>query len=162
MKKLILVRHAKSSWKHNVSDIDRPLKSRGIEDTVIVSSAFKPKAMVIDFVFSSPANRALTTCNLFRQYLSITATKSKIVEELYDFEGEGVINFIKTVDDKLDTIMLFGHNHAFTSILNSFGDKYLDNLPTSGLVVIAFNIESWKYIKHGHTETIILPRDFKS
>ena len=53
-------------------------------------------------------------------------------------EGDNVINFITNIDDSYEKVMIFGHNHAFTSICNIFGDQYIDNLPTSGLVVIKF------------------------
>jgi phosphohistidine phosphatase len=58
MKTLILVRHAKSSWKYDVEDVNRPLKNRGITDANLVSRAFNNRKLSIDNVFSSPANRA--------------------------------------------------------------------------------------------------------
>ncbi len=57
--------------------------------------------------------------------------------------------------------MIFGHNHAFTSICNIFGNNFIDNLPTSGLVVIDFDIDSWENIKKGVTRFSIFPRDLK-
>ncbi|WP_375234981.1 histidine phosphatase family protein, partial [Winogradskyella sp.] len=55
-KKLILIRHAKSSWKYDVSDIDRPLKKRGVTDASIISKAFKEKEYTVNKIYSSPAN----------------------------------------------------------------------------------------------------------
>ena len=68
---------------------------------------------------------------------------------------------MKKVSDDYKNVMIFGHNHAFTSICNIFGDKFIDNLPTSGLVVIDFNVDSWSDIKHGTTRFTIFPRDLK-
>jgi phosphohistidine phosphatase len=57
--------------------------------------------------------------------------------------------------------MIFGHNHAFTSISNIFGNKFIDNLPTAGVVVINFDVNDWKKINKGQTELLIYPKQFK-
>ena len=58
-------------------------------------------------------------------------------------------------------IMIFGHNHAFTSITNIFGSTFIENLPTSGLVKINFDVNSWSDIKSGETELILIPKELK-
>ena len=85
----------------------------------------------------------------------------EIVEDLYDFGGESVINFVKNLSDEYDEIMIFGHNHAFTSISNIFGSIFIDNLPTSGLVKINFDTNNWADIKQGQTELILIPKELK-
>ena len=160
-KKLILIRHAKSSWEYDVSDIDRPLKKRGVTDASIISNAFKEKEYTVNKIYSSPANRALSTCKIFKNNLNWTDGQIEIVNKLYDFGGESVLNFITTLDNTLKTVIIFGHNHAFTAIANDFGDTYIDNLPTSGLVVLKFNVNSWEYVKYGETELLMFPRDYR-
>jgi phosphohistidine phosphatase len=161
MKKIILVRHGKSSWEHDVNDKERPLKQRGINDARLVVESFQNHHIKLDKIFSSPAKRASSTCNIFMNYLQIPPEKLNIEEELYDFSGQNVINFIKKLDDSYNTIMIFGHNNAFTSIANIFGDKFIDNLPTSGLVFISFEVNTWRAIVEGKTELTIFPRDLK-
>nr|WP_321235267.1 histidine phosphatase family protein [uncultured Psychroserpens sp.] len=161
MKRIILIRHAKSSWEHQVGDRDRPLKKRGFKDAELVSNAFKGKFVEPDIVFSSPANRAFSTCEIFMKNLNIKTEKLNIAENLYDFGGENVINFLKSVSENYENVMIFGHNHAFTSICNIFGDVYIDNLPTSGLVCISFDANTWPDINNGKTELMIFPRDLK-
>ena len=68
---------------------------------------------------------------------------------------------IKELDDSWDRVMLVGHNHAFTSIANMLGNKYIDNVPTCGFIMIEFNIDNWKKIKTGTTVKIVFPRDLK-
>ncbi|MFD1061628.1 SixA phosphatase family protein [Winogradskyella litorisediminis] len=159
--KLILVRHAKSSWEHNVSDVKRPLKKRGVNDALLVSNQLKTKLYVIDKVFTSHANRAHSTCKIFQETLNWPNELISVKEELYDFSGESVIDFISNINDNLKTVVIFGHNHAFTSIANIYGDRIIDNLPTAGAVVLSFNADSWKYVKYGTTELMMFPRDFK-
>ncbi len=161
MKIITLVRHGKSSWEFDVTDRERPLNKRGIKDASLVSKYFKNKGMLPQFIFSSPANRALSTCRIFLNNLGISDKKLKIVEDLYDFGGHQVVDFLKNMSEDYDNIMIFGHNHAFTSICNIFGDDYIDNLPTSGLVTIELNVDQWDAINTGHTALTIFPRDLK-
>ncbi|RZN79667.1 MAG: histidine phosphatase family protein [Winogradskyella sp.] len=160
-KKIMFVRHAKSSWKHNVSDMDRPLKQRGRDDASIISQEFKKLKTSIDFIYSSPANRALSTCKIFQKYLGFPESMLNITENLYDFSGERALEFIRSIDNELNTVMLFGHNYAFTSLINILGDRIIDNLPTSGLVIIDFNVTSWEHVKFGQTKTIMFPKDYR-
>ena len=161
MKNVTFVRHGKSSWEYDVSDRERPLKKRGFNDAQLVSNAFKTKGLMPEIVFSSPANRALSTCRIFIKHLDISDERLKIIEDLYDFGGHRVIEFLKNLSEDYNNVMIFGHNHAFTSICNIFGDHYIDNLPTSGLVTIAFDIDRWEFIEKGHTVLTIFPRDLK-
>lgn len=161
MKTLILIRHAKSSWEYDVDDHERPLKKRGFKDAKLVSKAFKKRLISTKNIFSSTANRAFTTCKIFMETLEIDQNEVVQVNDLYDFGGNKVINFLKSLDEDYKTVMIFGHNHAFTSICNIFGDVYIDNLPTSGLVVIDFEVDSWSDISKGSTRFTIFPRDLK-
>ncbi|WP_053993010.1 histidine phosphatase family protein [Mangrovimonas sp. TPBH4] len=162
MKEIVFVRHAKSSWDGGFSDLDRPLSTRGINDIKLVSNHYKPYNYMPDMVFSSPANRAFTTCKGVMAYLNLPENKLKIVDDLYDFGGEKVMSFIRSINGKsIDKIMIFGHNHALTSIVNDLGDQFIGNLPTCGLVKIDFYAEEWKFIAKGHTDVMIFPRDLK-
>lgn len=161
MKTIILIRHAKSSWEHDVNDHERPLKKRGFNDAELVSKGFKKRTISPDAIFSSPANRALSTCKIFMKNLDLDSEKLAIKEELYDFGGERVIHFLKNLSDDYKNVMIFGHNHAFTSICNIFGNRLIDNLPTSGLVVIDFDIDLWSNVGNGSTRFMIFPRDLK-
>lgn len=161
MKRLILMRHGKSSWEHDVSDIERPLKPRGVKDSTLVAEAFKTTKLDICSIYSSPANRAYSTCKIFTEGIDFPVENVEIVENLYDFGGSSVIDFVKSLPEDKKNVMIFGHNHAFTSISNIFGNKFIDNLPTAGLVVLNFDISSWRNLKKGVTELMILPRDLK-
>ncbi|HXJ98507.1 MAG TPA: phosphoglycerate mutase family protein [Gelidibacter sp.] len=161
MKTIVLIRHAKSSWDENVGDIKRSLSSRGFSDANLVSKAFKTYHFYPDAVYSSPANRALTTCTIFMENLGLPTNKLFVEDVLYDFGGNQVRRFINSLDDHFDKIMIFGHNHAFTSLANSFGDVYIDNLPTSGLAMIDFDNDHWKDLSHGKTRIVLTPKDFK-
>lgn len=161
MKTLILVRHGKSSWEYSVGDKDRPLLQRGINDAHLVSENFNEQALPIDAAFSSPANRALHTSMIFVRQLYFPLNKFRVVNELYDFSGEYVLQFVRELDDDLDTVLIFGHNHAFTQIANSLGNIYIENVPTSGLVQLEFDTDNWKSVEKGSTKQTIFPKELR-
>lgn len=161
MKTLILIRHGKSSWEYSVGDKDRPLLPRGINDAFLVADNFNEQAIPIDAAFSSPANRALHTSMIFVRQLYFSFDKFKVVNELYDFSGEYVLQFVQGLDDDLNTVVIFGHNHAFTHIANSLGNSYIENVPTSGLVHLEFDVDQWTSIEKGVTKQTIFPKHLK-
>ena len=132
MKTLYMVRHAKSSWKHDVIDHQRPLKGRGKKDCKLVSNKVKLEISSPEKIISSDANRALSTAQYFKDALKVSDADFSTNHDLYDFGGQNVMRIIKELDDAYDSVMIVGHNHAFTSIANMLGDKYFDNVPTSG------------------------------
>ena len=162
MKHLYLVRHAKSSWEHDVSDHKRPLKKRGFNDAQLVSRHIKSLIRLPDLVFSSDAIRALTTANIFISNLGLNEDDIILNHDLFDFSGDNLTDVIKSCDDAVNTLMVFGHNHAMTYFVNSYGNKPIGNVPTSGFTHIEMEIDSWKDLKKGTTIQTIFPRDLKS
>ena len=161
MKTLILVRHGKSSWEYAVDDKDRPLLERGINDGHLVSAKFKSQKIAIDAIFSSPANRALHTCMIFLRQLNFPFGKFRIRNELYDFSGNQVVKFINNLDNAWNTVIIFGHNEAFTNVANSLGNSYIDNVPTTGLVELVFEVNDWTSVTKGTIAQTIFPKDLK-
>lgn len=157
----MIVRHAKSSWEYDVSDPDRSLSERGVKDAHRTSAYIKDKVEMPDVVFSSPANRALHTCIIFLKNLQISFRKLHITEAMYDFGGDHVIALLRSLDDTYENVAVFGHNHALTSLCNIFGNKALDNLPTSGVAVIHFDVSRWSDIERGKTEFLIFPKQLR-
>ncbi|RZS93741.1 SixA phosphatase family protein [Aquimarina brevivitae] len=161
MKTLYLIRHAKSSWEYNLPDEERPLNERGENDAKLMGQFLSDIDKPIDLVRSSPANRALTTAKIVTEYLGISEEDIIITEDLYDFQGYQVLDCIKNTDDKVNYLLIFGHNHAFTSLCNTLGDKQIDNLPTAGFVEIQFDVDHWKDIKVGKNLLSIFPKALK-
>ncbi|KAB5485656.1 MULTISPECIES: SixA phosphatase family protein [Flagellimonas] len=161
MKQLILMRHAKSSWDYEVSDKDRPLLQRGINDAHLVSKTFKAHAPKLDFIYSSPAIRALHTSMIFVRNFDYDLAHFRVDKSLYDFSGDSVQRFVEQLDNGLETVALFGHNYAFTSLANAWGDQYIDNVPTAGLVHITFGVDDWSKISKGTTKQMVFPKQLR-
>ncbi len=160
MKKLILVRHAKSSWEHNVSDHERTLSSRGFKDANNISNQLIGQ-LHPDLVLSSDALRAKITAEIFVSNLKIRPNIFNLEHNLYDFSGNNLLRVIKSSTNSINELLVFAHNNAITSVVNSYGDRHIDNVPTCGVVIIEFEADNWKDIKKGKTVMTLFPRDLK-
>lgn len=161
MKRLILVRHGKSSWEHDVADDKRPLKKRGIKDGEIIANAFEKFFMKPVKVWSSPAVRALETARIFQEKLGIEENDFYIKPQLYTFNPKDLLQQIQGCNEDIEKLMIFGHNPAMTGVVNNLGDKKFDNVPTTGLTVIDFNTNSWKELKNGKTIVSLFPKNLR-
>ena len=161
MKTLYLVRHAKSSWKHDVDDHKRPLKGRGERDGQLVSKQVSKEIDPPQKIISSDATRAFATAHFFKKALGIDDANFETSHNLYDFSGQNVMRLIKSLSDDLDFVMIVGHNHAFTSVANMLGNRYIDNVPTCGFLMLQFDEKKWSNITTGKTVKTIFPRDLK-
>ena len=162
MKKLIVVRHGKSSWKNpDLADHDRPLKKRGHNDAQLVIKAFKTYFQQPVKMLSSSAKRALTTAKMFKEGLGVEDQNFEVDEDLYTFDVSELLEVIKNQSDDEDKLMVFGHNPAMTQLVNFLGDESIDNLPTTGLVVIDFDVDHWQNIGNGRTLVTLFPKMLK-
>ena len=161
MKNLILIRHAKSSWDEPVSDKDRKLTEGGKNDAALVSLESRNLLNGEFLLFSSNARRAYETATIFATNYSVPLNQIIINEDLYTFDENQLEKVIKSLNNDLENVILFGHNEAITNFVNKFGDIFIENVPTSGLVWIKFDCLEWKLLKKGKTQKVVFPRDLK-
>lgn len=146
-KKLLIVRHAKSSWDYDdIADIDRPLKSKGILKAYQISHKLKHENLVPDLIISSPANRALHTAIIFMRVLEVSLQQLFVSQLLYDASTSQIVELVRHTSDDISSLMIFGHNPDFTSIVNHFAKNPIGNLPTSGAVTFVFETKNWKNV----------------
>ena len=161
MKQLILVRHGKSDWNHNVTDHQRPVKKRAYDDAEKVTKAFR-KAVDCSFpIYSSTAKRAHTTAELLQGHLKEQATELKTFDDLYVFTSRQLLDFIHQLPDEEDQVMLVSHNGGLTDLINEISNATLDNLPTTGLVLIKFDVNEWQSVKEGKLIVHLFPKNLK-
>lgn len=149
MKKLILFRHAKSSWSHDVSDRDRPLTEKGIRKTEKISITSKNIFFNTEIFYSSPANRALHTASIIINQLNLSFRNLHVEEDLYTFESSKLIKFIRDIPNSFSNVICVGHNPAFTNVTNLLSDSNIEHLPTSSWAEITFSQNSWTDISKG-------------
>ena len=84
-------------------------------------------------------------------------------EDLYEFSTSGLLDVIQGFDNKYNSVMIFGHNPAFTTLNNNLTDQYIDNIPTCGIVSIEFDMP-WNQIdsNSGKTQFFIYPKMYSS
>lgn len=147
MKRLFLVRHAKSSWSnHELRDFERPLNKRGNRDAPFMGKLIKEKGIRPDLLISSPAKRALTTAQYFAEKLNYA--NEDIVEEddLYEGGSRDIKKVVSEQDENISSIMLFGHNPGLTDFCNHISDRQIDNIPTSAVVSLILKTDKWNDI----------------
>ncbi len=160
-KQLTIIRHAKSSWEHDVIDHERPLKERGIADANLMAKALRKLNLKPDAIQISDAKRTTSTAALILPELEVSNAEINYEHKLYDFSGELLLEVIKGCDTTVAHLMIFGHNHAITHFVNTFGDRYIENVPTCGVVQLEFQIAEWSKITKGRTIKTLFPRDLK-
>jgi len=146
-KTLHIVRHAKSSWEYeNISDIDRPLKLKGIKNAYEMARRMKLRNELPDLIIASPANRAFHTAAIFTRVFELMFKNLIIDENLYTSDEETILNLIRGTDNSVSSLMIFGHNPDFTNFANIYVKNAILNIPTSGIVTFIFDIDSWENI----------------
>jgi len=150
MKRLFLIRHAKSSWGDpDRADIDRPLNERGKRDAPVMGERLKKEHKAKpDLIISSPAKRALRTAKIIATALDYPEGKIEIKASLYASGVPAMLDVIRHLDDSLGEVMLFGHNPDLTSLANYLSNQQVENIPTCGIFCVDFDIKSWKDMKN--------------
>ncbi len=162
MKTLYLMRHAKSSWKDSsLDDFDRPLNKRGMNDAPLISKYLLDQKIVVDLIISSPAKRAALTAKIIANELKFT---SNIIFEpkIYEANLSELLNLIQSIENRINNVILIGHNPALNEFANYLIDREIDNIPTAGVVAIKFEME-WEEIskKSGKLLFFIYPKSLK-
>lgn len=145
MRKLILLRHAKSSWKDtSLDDFDRPLNRRGKRDAPIMADKLTMRKIKIGLIISSPAKRTTETAKIFANILGY---QSEIIfnDKLYEASYNDILEVINLIDDKYQNVLLVCHNPGITDLANYISNYFIENISTSGIVGLSTN-NSWKNI----------------
>lgn len=134
MKNLILLRHAKSSWKDvALDDFHRPLSHRGKQDAPKMAKKLSKRGIQFDLIISSSARRTLDTANIFADVLNYN---SEIIfnRKLYEVSYRHILSLINQIDNKFENVLLVCHNPGITNLVNYLSDSFIDNIPTAGIV----------------------------
>jgi phosphohistidine phosphatase len=147
MKTLYLARHAKSSWETaGVADADRPVTPKGIKRTNRVVEYLKKRETIADLVVSSPAVRALETAKIVAAGLGYPEDRIRIDRRIYEGHYDRILDLIYETPDTVNVLMVFGHNPTITQVANLFLHPGIEIMPTTGVVCITFDTDSWEQI----------------
>jgi len=155
VKKLYLIRHAKSSWsEEGMSDFERPLNKRGKKDLPFMANRLKEFGVKPDLILSSPAKRAQKSAKTIAETINYSADNISYDESLYDSSYTTYRYLLDSLDDKLNTVFIVAHNPTLTEVGERLSGAILTNIPTCSIVCIEFDVKSFKDIEEGSGKII--------
>ncbi len=161
MKTVYYIRHAKSDWNiGGSSDFNRDITQEGAEETEKLAKLFKLKGSEINAILSSTAKRALRTSTIFANELNVSEKNLILKDDLYLADAEQLIEEVSLLSDKYSTVILVSHNPGLTELVNSFDGPYIDNVPTSGIVKVEFQVALWAEVSihKGEVTDLMIPK----
>ena len=149
MKKLLIVRHAKSDWETGITDFNRPLNNRGIRVAQKMAVVLKDEGVSLDSVICSPAKRTQQTAQLLLNGV-FDRTNIILKESIYEGTFFKLLNLINNdVDDSVATLMLIGHNPGVTELVDYLSSANIGGMPTCSCVCLTTEVDSWKLASKG-------------
>lgn len=150
MKKLVLIRHGKSSWKDPaLTDLKRPLKKRGERNAREMAKRLENQDLGIDRMYLSPALRVTQTIETMTDETGFVQGVCEIRPELYTFNYEDLLLFVRELDDSYQCIGVAGHNPAITDLVNFLTLDDISNIPTCGVAVLDVEKGKWSQLRAG-------------
>jgi len=142
MKKLYIIRHAKSDWNDkSLDDYDRPLNARGLKDAPLMGKFLKSKNIKPDLIVSSPALRAITTAQLIAKEVAYekAITPNQYIYEAYVTALQEIVEYLH---DSNQSVFLVGHNPGVSALAYMLCDSK-ESFPTCAILEIEFTCDSW-------------------
>jgi phosphohistidine phosphatase len=162
MKKLYIVRHAKSSWEIGQDDFERGLKKKGKLNAPFMAGKLLSRGVNVEQIISSSAKRTIKTTALLNQVLGVPKAMVSYNKDLYLAAPKEIIKQIQQTNDSINELMIVAHNPGVTQVVNFLAKEHFENIPTSGMACILFDIESWSELKNnGKLGFFIYPKMFK-
>ncbi len=145
MKRLTLVRHAKSDWSlSGQQDWDRVLNRRGQQDAPEMARRLRSRRLRPELILASPAVRALTTASIMARELKVPPECIAQDERLYLADPEAIREVVGELGGDVRHLMVFSHNPGITECANrlSAGEQ-IDNMPTCAVFTACFALANW-------------------
>jgi len=153
MKKVLLIRHAKSGWDDpSLSDFDRTLTDRGKSDAKMMAKRLIEKSIEIKFFVSSPANRAKKTAKIFMKEYDEKEKKLLLEARLYEGTVQDFYQTIESLDDEEKHVAVFAHNPGITDFINSLDCSPVYNMPTCAVFALKIKTKKWKDFREAEKE----------
>lgn len=144
MKRVIIVRHAKSVQYGYDNDFHRDLTDRGINDAEKISSTLKKKGIIPDLVIASPAKRTMHTANIFCKNLGYELNSIRQEPTFYDAATtHDFIEVIQELPENVQTVCIVGHNPAVYYLVSNLMKYFNGDMPTCSTVAIDFEVNKW-------------------
>ena len=163
MKEIFILRHAKSSWDNiNLSDFERPLAKRGINDANTMSDYLRKKNFSVDKVLCSNATRTKETLDIISDGIEFEISDARYTDDLY-FKGlDKILGYLRKIDEETKSILIIGHNPTLHFLIETLTKEHIHKFATCNMAIINFN-NNWKNLSEGECklELIIKPKEIK-
>ncbi|WP_235296073.1 SixA phosphatase family protein [Portibacter marinus] len=155
MKKIIFIRHAKSSWNSGAStDFDRPLNDRGRRDAPIMANKLKDIIPEVDGIIKSPSRRTNQTAEFFIDAFGLNEQQVISERALYHSSLSTIMDHVQSLPAEWNTVLLFAHNPGMTYIAEYFGMYDVENVPTCGMTLVESNVKDWAALNNENSKII--------
>jgi phosphohistidine phosphatase len=151
MKTLYVVRHAEAAKKDTpIPDFERPLVKKGEKNAKDVARRLRKQGHNADLLISSPAKRAIETGHIFAKSLKYPVQQILHRDLLYETQDPGdVAVLLREQSNKHDSIMIFGHDPLFTTVVQTLTPEFTGDVPKSSVVAIQFDVNGWSDVTPG-------------
>lgn len=147
MKTLLILRHAKSSWKdESLPDHDRPLNKRGLKDAPRMGQLLRQEELLPDLILCSTAQRAHKTAELVVEESGYDG-ELRLSRDLYAFDAEAYLEALAGLEDEYERVMLVGHNPGMEELLEALTGGF-ERMPTAALAQVDLPIEHWNELEN--------------
>ncbi|MCG8340663.1 MAG: histidine phosphatase family protein [Cytophagales bacterium] len=152
-KVLFLVRHAATKLTSDSGrDFDRTLKEEGHQEAIKLGHYLKQQGLTFQQIVASPAKRTKTTVLLIAEQLGYDIHKIVWNEQLYNASVGTVMGIVNQLDERLEQVMIVGHNPSITYTSEYLTERKIQHVPTCGFVHINFWHLAWAKIAKGMGE----------
>jgi phosphohistidine phosphatase len=153
MKTVLLMRHAKSSWKDpKLPDIERPLTKRGKKDVPFMGQKLVDKELAPQMILCSTAVRARMTAELVAKKCGYQG-EITYLDSFYLAEPAVYADALSNLPDEIERVMLIGHNPGLEGLLQIMSGQ-VESLPTSAIAYLVLPVSHWNEI-NGQTHADI-------
>ncbi len=163
MKTLLLMRHAKSSWKDTeLADHERPLNKRGRRDAPMMGQLLVDRELVPQEILSSSALRARQTAEVVAETADFPG-EITYLDRLYMAEADEIIAVLRELPDDIERVMVIGHNPGLETLLQILSGR-IESLPTAVVAHLSLPIDSWAALSDatsGELVEIWRPKDLR-
>ncbi|GAP48299.1 SixA phosphatase family protein [Streptomyces azureus] len=170
LRRLVVLRHAKSAWPLDVADHERPLAPRGRRDAPAAGQALAEADCLPDLALCSTAVRARRTWELAAAEWG-TPPPVRYDRRLYAAGPAGLLAVVQEVSAEVETLLLIGHNPGLEELVLALAGDGLDDslervrtkFPTSAIAVLSWYGTTWRALTPGTAllTSLAVPRGAK-
>lgn len=144
MKRVVIVRHAKSVPYGYDNDFQRDLTDRGILSAEKISTTLKEEGVLPDLVIASPAKRTMHTATIYCKNLGYDPNNIRQETSFYDSATtQDFIEVLQGLPEEVQTVFIVGHNPAVFYWVSNLVKYFNGDMPTCSTVAIDFEVDKW-------------------